>query len=341
MNRIYAVCLGAIACLAALTAKALADDPAPSAGYVPACQLRAANFSLVVRSDFSDLGPLNCTHDLISAQGATLSWANNLLTRQNSAALDGLVALDYTYIGAPGSDLVGFSVAPYLQGNDTYQFQPTKSQAINGDTVTAGGFAEIAFVNPFLKAAANPLTVGFDDFRIREGAAFASTGTRSDSFVFEWIPSYQLGRYRNIGLPNEIGASALYYTISPELMVQYDHLDGGPNKNLIFSTNNQALRVGPEVVLQFNIEKDALPTSVPKLLREFLGNTSALITNHESWDTYTGKEYSWTAISVSYTFPGYNNGPSHLGVSTSYGFGNSEATGNVTRQAKLGLAVKF
>jgi hypothetical protein len=145
----------------------------------------------------------------------------------------------------------------------------------------------------------------------------------------------------NIGLPNQVGATALYYTVAPELMVQYDRLDGGPNKSLIFSTLHEALRIGPQIVVQLNVDESALPPGWPQSLRDFLGNTSALITNHESWDQYTGKEYSWTAVSLSYTFPGQNNEPSHLGVTASYGYGNSEATGNKTNQVKAGLAVKF
>jgi hypothetical protein len=69
-----------------------------------------------------------------------------------------------------------------------------------------------------------------------------------------------------------------------------------------------------------------------------------ILRNHESWDQYTGKEtkeYVWTAVSFNYTFPGLDRPPSHFGLSASYGFGNSDASRSLSRQAKLGLAVKF
>jgi hypothetical protein len=337
MRRLLVIALGSSICFAAPSSKAFANSTAPAAPVdsAPTCDTRSNGLSFLLRSDFTDLGPLSCTHDTVSAQGATFSWTNNLLTGQNSAAADGLAILDYTCYGqkACGPNIAGYSIGPYLQGDDTYQFEPTKTQAHNGDTPTAGGFGEIAFFNPFLPA-------GYDDFRIRDGEAFASTGTRSNSFVGEWIPSYQLGKYINVGLPNEIGHTGLYYIVSPELMVQYDRLDRGPNNPTIFSTRNEALRIGPQVSMQFSLDQSRLPSSWPLAVRTFLGNTSALITNHESWDEYSGREYSWTNVSVSYTLPSPNQ-PSHLGITASYGYGNAEATGNKTNQVKLGLAVKF
>jgi hypothetical protein len=296
-----------------------------------------------LRNDFTDLGPMNCTRDLVSTQGATFSAANNFLTGQYSAAVDGLAALVYRYYGKsdPSTDpLIGLTVAPYIQGNDTYQFDPTKSQAHNGDTLTAGGFVEAAFYDPFTTKVQ-----GIDDIRFRGGETTSSTRTTSNSFVGEWIPSYVLRKtfnIPNIGLPNPVGETGLYYTISPELMVQYDQFESGPNTALIFSSRLEALRIGPQIALLLNIdEKGQVLKSFSPEVRGFLANTSALITNHESWDVYTGKEYSWTLVSLSYTFPGYQGQPSHFGVTASYGYGNAEVSGNKTNQLKIGLAAKW
>jgi hypothetical protein len=47
-------------------------------------------------------------------------------------------------------------------------------------------------------------------------------------------------------------------------------------------------------------------------------------------------------VSVSYSFASNpNKFLSHFGLTASYGYGNSEATGNKTNQVKLGLAAKF
>jgi hypothetical protein len=200
MWQLFFVVLFSLICLGAQSSKVYADSAKSGPGdSAPACDTRSNGFNFLIRSDFTDLGPLSCTHDTVTAQGATLSWANNLLTGQNSAAADGLAIFDYTCYGqtACGQNIAGYSIGPFLQGDDTYQFEPSKSQTHNGDTPTAGGFGEIAFFNPFLQE-------GIDDFRIRDGEGFASTGTRSNSFVGEWIPTYLLGKYINVGLPNEI-----------------------------------------------------------------------------------------------------------------------------------------
>lgn len=130
-----------------------------------------------------------------------------------------------------------------MQGNDTHQFDPAKSQAINGETVTPGAFGEIVLRDPFTR-----IVQGKDDFRIRGGEIISSTGTRSDTIVGEWIPSYVLSELispghpgYNLGIPNHVGF--LWYTPTPELMIQYDQLTAGPNKYLLFSSRNEALRV--------------------------------------------------------------------------------------------------
>jgi hypothetical protein len=301
------------------------------------CGGRGNDWAFLLRSDFTDLGPLSCTHDSATAQGATLSWTNNLFTGQNSAAADGLATLIYSCYGhnCGASWIEGFSIGPYLQGDNTYQFQPSKTQLTNGYTLIPGGFAEIAFSRPF----------GDDDFRIRDGEAFADTQisgqVRSNSFVGEWIPSFVLGHGLNIGYTNELGTTGLYYVLTPELMVQYDRLYSGTTSASIFSTRNESLRIGPQASLLLVLDPNKIPMAWPDIVREFLKGASTTITNHESWDEYSGRQFSWTQVSVTYTFPKGQDQASHFGVTASYGYGNAEATANKTNQMKVGLAVKF
>jgi len=244
-----------------------ADAANSGAGCFPG----TSGWDFSLRSDFNDLGPLTCPHGLVSAQGATLSLGNNLLTGQYSASADGLAALAYRYYGEENSDLYGASFGPFVQGDDTYQFEPSKSQTPNGDTITAGGFGEVASKNPFARSVG-----GIDDFRIRGGEVLGSTRTTSDSLVGEYIPSYQFPRPFTIGNTAEIGDTPLLYTFSPEVMVQYDLLESGPNKYMLFSSKNEALRVGPEVVFNLYVDKRLLPSDMPKAIVEFLANSSAL-----------------------------------------------------------------
>jgi hypothetical protein len=311
-----------LAVFVALTTTALAGVSCPDT--------KQGEFSVLIRSDFSDLGPFSCTHDLISSQGATFSWTNNLLTHQNTAAADGLIALDYSLYQAPGNFLQGISIGAFVQGNNTYQFQPTATQARDGYTVTPGGFVEFDLFNSL------PRFGGIDAFRFRGGQAMASTGTTSDSFVAEWIPTYDTGfLLTNQAVP--IGKTGLLFTFAPELMVQYDHFDGGTKTAAIFSDHNEALRIGPQFLMILNFERTYLPKNL-----QFLTSCSFQLTNHESWDQNSGKEYTWTAAAFNYTFPSFSN-PNlpHFGLTASYGVGNSEATGNQTKQVKLGLAAKL
>ena len=322
-----------------LASGALGDEALKKAN---ACALDNGGWDFSLRSDFNDLGPLTCPISPIAAQGSTLSPADNLLTGQKSTAVDGLAAVDYRY--RTGGDFHGFAVGSYLLADDTYQFEPTSSQAHNGSTLTPGGFGEVAFRDPFLNFAE-------DDIRVRGGEAYASTGAWSDTIVGEFIPRYFLGRLDyhllNIGYwqPFE-PASPYYYNIQPELMVQYDHLNGGPNKALIFSSRDEAMRVGPQFVLLLANDKDKLPDGPFKTL---LANSSINVTNHELWDTYTGRFYTWSAISATYTIPNSILGiPENIfglqtplvGVTGSVGYGNSELTGNKTAMIKIGLAIK-
>jgi hypothetical protein len=310
-------------CLTVENAKA---DDNTSSGASLACGPGKSGFDFSVRAGFTDLGPAFCPHDLISSRGASISAANNTLTSQNSLGIDGLAAFVYRYYG--DGDLVGFTVGSYVQGNDTYQLNPTKTQAVNGETVTPGAFGEVYF-------SGGALT---HDIRVRGGEVISSSGSRSDSVVAEWFPRYHSDfRYGSIGLPVEIGASAVWYTFTPELMVQYDRFESGPNNFTIFSNRPEANRIGPQFALLFNFDKGSLPNN----LKDVLGNMSLQIINHESWDTLSQRGYTWSSIALNYTIPGQNNQPSHFGMSLTYGYGNSEGSGNKTSQVRLGLTAKF
>jgi len=336
-NTHHALALLVVLAVQIFAANAFAQDAKVVTPRTPLpCDERPSEFSILVRSDFSDLGPLSCTHDLISAQGATFSATNNLLTSKNSLSGDGLIAFDYTRYDGNADIFKGFSIGAFVQADDTYQLQSAANQPYNGYALTSGGFAEFAVFNKFAH--------GIDNFRVRDGEATASTGTRSNSFVAEWIPQYVTSiDYLSLGLPVRVGPppSPLWYSFSPELMVQYDRFDSGPKTAAIFASGIDALRVGPQMTLRFAVEEENLPAAWDPRFRSFLANSSVSITNHESWEQYTGKQYAWTAAVYSYTFPGANKQSSHIGLSASYGFGSSESSGNLTKQAKVGLAVKF
>lgn len=304
---------------------------AQPAVYLPDCTAGSSTWEFSIRADFNDLGPLACPYaNAPKPQGATFSGTRNLATDQNSLAVDGLAVLDYRFLGT--GNFVGFAFGTYVQLDDTMQLEPTKTQQKNGDTITPGAVAEAAVLNPILS--------GYDTFRIRGGAGFASTWTTSETMVGEWIPSYFLkglnDKLPDIGIPDRLWI--LDYVLTPELMIQYDSLVRGTSANTIFSSRAEALRIGPQVVLKLGFDEDLLDKiEMNKGLKTTLKNLSATLTNHESWDVYTNKYYTWNAISVTYTIPQFQA----IGITATYGNGNAEATGNQTNQFKIGVSLKL
>ncbi|WP_426424172.1 hypothetical protein [Bradyrhizobium genosp. A] len=326
MRGTFFACLAAASALCLISNHARADDKGIAADAI-GCGPGKGGFDFSLRAGFSDLGPETCVHSLVSSRGAAVSATFNQQTGQYSSGIDGLAAFVYRYYG--DGDF-GYSMGAYVQGNDTYQFDPTRTQAINGDSVTPGAFGEVFFTDP------SGLLI--HDLRVRGGEIVSSTGTRSDTVVAEWFPTYHSDnfRYGNIGLPVEIGSSALWYTFSPEIMVQYDRYETGPNGAAIFSSRDDAARIGPQLVFLFSIDKNSLPKGA-----EFIGNMSLQVTTHESWDTLSHRGYTWSSLALNYTIPGTNKQPSHFGLSATYGLGNAEGSGNKTSQIKLGLTAKY
>jgi hypothetical protein len=272
-----------------------------------------------IRSDFNDLGPFACPLSRSHAQGALLSETYNALTYQNSASLDGLVAAVHKFPADPNNYFLGMATGVFVQGDLTYQFQPTPKQAWTSDTITSGAFAQFTFAN-------QKIETGFDSFRVRGGEIDASTGSRSMTFVGEWLPSYipLIGKQKDFGLITVYPA--------PEVMVQYDDFLGGVNKPALFSARDSALRIGPQLLLQSWFTK---PDGKGPFPNDWLYKITSLVTLHEAWDAYTGRYYRWTAVSLTYNVAEY------FGVSASYGYGNSEQTGALMNQVKLGLSGKW
>jgi hypothetical protein len=313
--------------LAILSAFALVDATAVAQA---SDALNCPYYYPVIRSDFNDLGPYTCPLPSEHAQGALVSETYNALTGQNSASIDGLAAFVYRFPGYYSGDFRGGTAGVFVQGDGTAQFQPTATQSTTSETVTGGAFTQLAVANHLVGIGG-----ALDVFRLRGGEMDASVGSRSATFVGEWIPIYMEG----VGLPKtaQWGASGKFiYTVSPELMVQYDQFLNGTTKPSLFFAHNDALRVGPELVIQSFVEA---PNNLPKEWKDFLNALSSTVTLHESWDSYTGKNYEWFMASLTYTFKtveGYA-----FGVSASYGYGNSEATGALTNQVKLGFSFKL
>ncbi len=224
-----------------------------------------------------------------------------------------------------------WTLPPYLQGTGTYQFQSPSAASQTTDTVTPGGFVEVGLKDPFIALAR-------DYFRVHAGEQYGSSGISSTSVVGEWLPVYgNVFQQFAVGTPSYIpfafSKPIVDYLFAPELMVQHDTLQIGPQKYLLFSTNNQAVRIGPEAVLKLWLDQ----TTVPLALQTAAQRTTLSVTYHASWDTYSGRNYSWLQTVFTYNL----NDDGNIAASASFGYGNSETTANMTSQIKLGLAGKY
>jgi hypothetical protein len=305
-------------------AEARANDVANGAS-APAANAACAPFGFILRQDFTDISLYDCPsqQNLLNAVGSRVSLTFDELAHKTSASIDGLAAGVLRFRSDVQSPLVGVAIGPYVQGNGMNQFETSTSPSKTTDTLTAGGFIEFAIRD----AADNSRSY----FRFHGGETFGNTGIGSNTFVGEWIPVY--GAF-NIGTQYHIPGTTIDYIFSPEIMVQYDQLVYGPNKYRLFSTNNDAFRVGPQIVVKLWVDSYNIDNSILRLIAE---RTTVSITYHASTDVYSGRSYSWLQQALTYNL----DDSGHFAISASYGYGNSEATANMTSQVKLGLAAKF
>ena len=312
-----------IGCFALLMCAARADNVVETHSSQPQC----SPFGVLLRRDFNDIGWFgDCNLSPTETEpgsstvppvvGALGSFTSDELAHRGSVSADGVAAVTYRIYGNDGP-FKGLTLAPFVQFDETHFFPPLPSSGPNSDTITPGGFIQLGLEGP---------NHWLNFFRVRDGEVYTSAGITSNSAVGEWFPVNILG----FGVPHPL--SIFTVSFNPELMVQYDDLLGGKHNYRLFSSGNSALRIGPQAGLWFNVA----PTG--KIWEPFPGfweRTFATVTYHFAVDTDSGRNYALTMATLAY------NVSDHLTISGSYGYGNSEATGNFQNQFKVGLAAKF
>lgn len=258
--------------------------------------------------------------DLFQAEGAQATYTINEITHQNGVSLDGVAAAIWRDDdSAPFLDARMYGL--YIQGDGTHNFKTPTALAKSSDAITMGGF--------FQWGVHDPVGSGNDYFRVRGGFSDGSSGTQSTTAVGEWIPSY--GETQPHAA---FGYQPIFMQVIPELMVQFDHLNGGPNTYQLFADHRDALRVGPQI----NIKFWGVPFFIKNdFLRDVVAPMTLSLTYHAAADLFSGRASYSTQEVFTYNFGKHNN----FGVSLSYGYGDSEATGNRISQIKIGFAAKF
>jgi hypothetical protein len=307
MGRIFA---GALFFLFSFTQLTLAQEGAPC----------APQFDFLLRRDFNDVGWFLCPQGPPQSIGGQISATSNLLKGQESLSADAVAAAVYRVTGnhAP---FVGVALAPFVQLDGTNQFPSESAAFATNDTITPGGLIELGTTH----------FGGESFFRIRDGEVFAPQGIASNSFVAEWIPSFP-DLYIHYPIHNIAGLFNMDF--DPELMVQYDELNWGPNKYLLFATNNSALRIGPEAVMWLDV---APSLKYPAFLNDLFKSTFLGVTYHASEDTDSGRKYSWVLATLTHNF----TPDGAYAISASYGYGNAEQTAIPTSQVKISFSAKF
>jgi hypothetical protein len=116
-------------------------------------------------------------------------------------------------------------------------------------------------------------------------------GTRSDSFVANGSQHISSANTPTLVFPTEL--------VQLPCIIQFLQSSWSNTITSIAAPRprrfSQRTMIGPQTVLQFVVDKDALPSEWPKMVREFWLAHRMILRNHESWDQYTGKETSTPA----------------------------------------------
>jgi hypothetical protein len=310
MRRVF---VGFLFFLLSLTQLAFAQNITGAADDLP--------FDFILRRDFNDVGWFLRPQGTTQSIGGQISATSNLLKGQESVSADAVAAAVYRFNGNH-DPFIGIAVAPFVQLDGTNQFPSESAAFATNDTVTPGGLIELGTKH----------FGGESYFRVRDGEVFAPQGIASNSFVAEWIPSFP-----DLYIHNPIHNVAGLFNIGfdPELMIQYDALNWGPNKYLLFATSNSALRIGPEAVFWFGLQPSELKYSA--FFNNIVKTTFLGITYHASEDTDSGRKYSWVLATLTHNF----TPDGAYAISASYGYGNAEQTANPTSQVKVSFSAKF
>jgi hypothetical protein len=288
------------------------------------CQNGQTTFNVFVRQDLSDISLFDCpTPDTLrTAVGTRVSFTFDEIAHTDSLSIDGVVG-GILRIYGDGLPFVGLAAGPYVQGNESYTFSSSGTSNSTSNSFAGGGFVQVGF-NDFAG-------LGTNFFRLRAAETAGSSNVGTNTVVGEWLPVYDA---LHTGTSWTIPGTAIGYVFAPELMVQYDQLIYGPRHYLLFSESTEAIRVGPQVVLKLFVFKENMGDPV---LRSLLAPLTMSVTYHSSWDARTGANYYWVAPTINYALGDSGN----YAISAGYGYGNSETTGNLTSQYKVGFAMKF
>jgi hypothetical protein len=277
---------------------------------------RSVRFYL--RKNFEDISLFSAPKSTADADGAEFSWARDRIANDTTWAADGTVAVSYsltpTYLLS--SDFRGIAVAMYASA--TRELHSTKREN-NVDVKQFGMSGEVGWYDHALSGS----------HYLRGSGSFKQDDIKGASVGhgrLEYLPIWLWDRMHSY---LSLGPATLVYNLRPELLAQYDTVMEG-NKTILFSDKQNALRLGPEMVLWMKLS--APNTSFAHFFEQTVFN----LTYHWWTEVYSGRTNSWVDASIAHNLDNSGN----IALKFSYRSGRNEDTGAKTDLMKLSLTAK-
>jgi hypothetical protein len=281
-----------------------------------------AGWKFILRQDWKDLGNAAgaaCPDSPDKAQGAQLSFANDLVAKNRIVTINGTAAVLYNSItgDVPPPTPYAVSLGGYTTVNNVSN-SATSATKSNVDTLAYGGLLNLGYSN----------STGANFFMLRAGITedYIKNTTAAHT-VLDWSPVFYPAyihypyHFSSFGIP-------IITRFDPDLVARFDSATG-KGQILAFNSRHDSLRLGPEFALL------VLPD--PGYVSGPLSRFSALFGYNIWYETYSGKRLSWFTSSVNYNLDEAGN----FGIKGSYNSGQDELTGKTTNIYTIGLSGKI
>jgi len=283
--------------------------------------LECAGLNFMLRQSWVDIGYVSCPQTVDKATGAEISYTDNRAKNNRTWAINGTAALVYNSLtGNPGDPFVPYNVTvgTYVTTNRTMNSAAAAGSS-DVDKIAYGGVLELGYVRTGR---------GANYFRVRGGSVENNLkGTVATNITGEFIPVDYLYRvhypFRPFG-----GTAPFIMRVDPAFLVQYAKLTTPNGQVLDFSGRDEALRVGPQLTLNFF----PLPGR-----NDFFSRMKGKISYHWAEEIISGRPFSLFLADASYNL----DQAGHFALSFIYNRGRDEDTGEYKNLFKVALTGKI
>jgi hypothetical protein len=269
----------------------------------------------LLRQDWKDIALLDCPQSVKQATGAQIAVTDDRVKNNVTWSTHGTAALVYNI---PGTGQQYWSTGAYATFDRATNSSLAQSDS-NSNSLAYGGFLQTGFANPGDTYFASYLRVrggGVQDY-VRN--------TTAANVTLEWMPVYE--NYERIHIHSPfvpIPGVPLIIRVDPVLLVQYVAQTAGA-KPLAFNDMSQALRIGPQLTLNF------YPGT------SYFSRFHGSVTYHWAYEAYSGRQLDWFQSSLTYNL----DDDGYIGLTGTYQRGHDEDTGVFKDVYTVGLTGKI